>query len=91
MDSLDFGTHKWHVSMGGFIDQVHEAMNPSLMQRLFKDLQWKCKYSKIGTSVVALLLVIAVSFITYLKVPKFSDTKKLCCNLPKIQTKRPNL
>ena len=26
----------------------------------------------------------------YLKVPKFSDTIKLCCNLPKIQTKRPN-
>ena len=29
--------------------------------------------------------------IWYRKVPKFSDTKKLCCNLPKIQTKRPNL
>ena len=28
---------------------------------------------------------------TYRKVPKFSDTRKLCCNLPKIQTKRPNL
>ena len=27
----------------------------------------------------------------YRKVPKFSDTLKLCCNLPKIQTKRPNL
>ena len=27
----------------------------------------------------------------YRKVPKFSDTIKLCCNLPKIQTKRPNL
>ena len=27
----------------------------------------------------------------YRKVPKFSDTQKLCCNLPKIQTKRPNL
>ena len=27
----------------------------------------------------------------YCKVPKFSDTRKLCCNLPKIQTKRPNL
>ena len=25
------------------------------------------------------------------KVPKFSDTKNLCCNLPNIQTKRPNL
>ena len=27
----------------------------------------------------------------YRKVLKFSDTRKLCCNLPKIQTKRPNL
>ena len=27
----------------------------------------------------------------YRKVPKFSDTIKLCCNLPKIQTKRQNL
>ena len=27
----------------------------------------------------------------YLKVPKFSDAKKLCCNLPKFQRKRPNL
>ena len=24
-------------------------------------------------------------------VPKFSDARKLCCNLPKIQTERPNL
>ena len=24
------------------------------------------------------------------KVPKFSDARKLCCNQPKIQTKRPN-
>ena len=28
---------------------------------------------------------------TYRKVPKFSDTRKLCCNLPKIQEKRLNL
>ena len=27
----------------------------------------------------------------YRKVPKFSDARKLRCNLPKIQTKRPNL
>ena len=26
----------------------------------------------------------------YRKVPKFSDARKLCCNLPKIQEKRPN-
>ena len=27
----------------------------------------------------------------YCKVPKFWDACKLCCNLPKIQAKRPNL
>ena len=27
----------------------------------------------------------------YRKVPKFSDASKLCCNLPKIQKKNPNL
>ena len=27
----------------------------------------------------------------YRKIPIFSDARKLCCNLPKIQTKRPNL
>ena len=27
----------------------------------------------------------------YCKVPKFSDARNLCCNLPKIQTKRPKL
>ena len=29
--------------------------------------------------------------IQYRKVPKFSDDRKLCCNQPKIQTKKPNL
>ena len=29
--------------------------------------------------------------IDYRKVPKFSDTRNLCFNRPKIQTKRPNL
>ena len=28
---------------------------------------------------------------TYRKIPKFSDARKLCRNLPKIETKRPNL
>ena len=27
----------------------------------------------------------------YRKIPKFSDARKRCCNLPKIQTKMPNL
>ena len=30
-------------------------------------------------------------YVEYSKDPKFSDTIKLCCNQPKIQTKRPNL
>ena len=30
-------------------------------------------------------------FAIYRKVPKFSDARKLCCNSPKIQRKRPNL
>ena len=29
--------------------------------------------------------------LTYFKVPKFSDTRNYCCNLPKIQTKKRNL
>ena len=30
-------------------------------------------------------------FTAYSKISKFSDTRKLSCNLPKIQTKRQNL
>ena len=29
--------------------------------------------------------------VMYRKTPKFLDARKLCCNLPKIQEKRPNL
>ena len=32
----------------------------------------------------------ACSIYIYHKVPKFSDARKLCCNQPNIQTKRPN-
>ena len=54
LESIDFGTPKWRVSMGGLIDRVHEAMDTSLSKGSFKDLQWKCKYyilnhHKIGT------------------------------------------
>ena len=31
------------------------------------------------------------SMTDYLKIPKFLDARKLCCNPPKSQTKRPNL
>ena len=30
-------------------------------------------------------------FVSYRKVPKFSDTRNFCGKLPKIQTKMPNL
>ena len=40
---------------------------------------------------MALLLKIAPITAEYRKVPKFSDARKLCSNLPKIQTMRPNL
>ena len=32
-----------------------------------------------------------VKITIYRKVPKFWDARILCCNLPEIQTKRPNL
>ena len=32
-----------------------------------------------------------MNVLEYRKVPKFWDVRKLRCNLPKIQTKRPNL
>ena len=32
-----------------------------------------------------------IAVFDYRKVPKFSDAKKLCCYLPKIQTNRLNL
>ena len=35
VDSLDFGKPKWRVSMGFLIDRVHEAMNTSLMQKIY--------------------------------------------------------
>ena len=37
------------------------------------------------------LVVFSWFSLTYRKVPKFSDARKLRCNLPKIQTNRPNL
>ena len=40
-------------------------------------------------SVIPYILV--VNIVKYRKVPKFFDARKLPCNLPNIQTKRPNL
>ena len=36
------------------------------------------------------MLCLVESVADYRKVPKFSDARKICCNLPKIQTKSPN-
>ena len=39
-----------------------------------------------------MMMMMMMSFIRdYRKVPKFSDARKLCCDQPKIQTKRQNL
>ena len=35
--------------------------------------------------------LVSFTIFTYRKVPKFLDARKLCCNLTKIQTNRPNL
>ena len=40
---------------------------------------------------ICMLLCSSQICLIYRKVPEFSDARKLCCNLPKIQTKRPNL
>ena len=47
---------------------------------------WLNSDAKVGSDACQVNLLFA-----YRKVPKFSDARKLCCNLPKIQTKRPNL
>ena len=38
-----------------------------------------------------MLSTYCLSYKSYRKVPKFLDTRKLCCSLPKIQEKRLNL
>ena len=43
------------------------------------------------TLVCSLFFFFFVLFFFFGKVPKFWDASNLCCNLPKIQTKRPNL
>ena len=44
-----------------------------------------------GFSYACIHVVLLFQLTVYRKVPKFSDARKLCCNLPKIQDKRPNL
>ena len=36
-------------------------------------------------------MIFIANSVFYLKAPKYSDARILCCNLSKIQTKRPNL
>ena len=47
----------------------------------------------VGADQTAYLCILIRAFIykaVYCKVPKFLDARKCCCNLPKIQEKRPN-
>ena len=48
------------------------------------------KASSLTTTPRRLLLSVKWNWL-YRKVPKISDYRKVCCHLPKIQTKRPNL
>ena len=52
--------------------------HPWLMKGVEVPVEWHSKY-KVNEKGI------------YRKVPKFSDARKLCCNLPKIKTKRPNV
>ena len=49
------------------------------------------KKSKIISYLSSNTHFICSSTTTYRKVPKFSDARKLCCKLPKVQEKRPKL
>ena len=39
--------------------------------------------------VPVLFAALVCLYIIYCKIPKFSDVRKLCCNLPNIKKKRP--
>ena len=54
---------------------------------LFKMFQLRMR----SVSLLCLSSFLRLGQILYRKVPKFSDARKLWCNLPKIQEKRPNL
>ena len=40
---------------------------------------------------VSMMCFVSVEISVNRKVPKFANAGKICCNLPKIQEKRPNL
>ena len=67
---------------------------------MFKQFAYTCiLYVSWGETIFLnfCLFVLLVKFklfalkLLYHKVPKFSEARKLSCNLPKIQTERPNL
>ena len=69
---------------------------------MFKQFAYTCTcilYVSLGETISLnfCLFVLLVKFklfalkLLYHKVPKFSEARKLSCNLPKIQTERPNL
>ena len=51
----------------------------------------KCTYIIISHKICSFSVLLFDEKTYTRKVPKFSDTRNLCCNLPKIQTKRQNL
>ena len=63
-------------------------MTEILLTEIFNDFNLNEKMLHIHVEEVILFMQI---YRCYRKVPKFSDARNLCCNLPKIQTKRPNL
>ena len=65
-------------------------INPFLLDLLIplNEPEWSCKSSLIFKQ---FLLWWMEDMVKYRKVPKFVDARKLRCNLPKFQTKWPNL
>ena len=50
----------------------------------------KCCYFTVGVACKGMFLIASYKM-CYRKIPKTLDFRKLCCNLPNIQKKRPNL
>ena len=64
-----------------FFNKRNVSFENADKQRYYSRVFWCQKFRNFTVTIKA----------RYHKVPKFSDARKLCCNLPKSQTKRPNL
>ena len=73
-------------------NSVEDPDQTALRDRTKQTVQTKIKLT-LGS---ALFATLSASFACislqkgYCKIPKFPDARKFCCNLPRIQTKRPN-